>query len=143
MRNDRHALGVGLGVWHPPQYLSHTLFLPSSFLLQLKKILPPHLQLACATGNRIHSSLILFDRCPTPIHSSIPLLWFPATIYESTSGSLRDFHLVRMSCWDMTKTEPHMGSTIPFSKKIKINYYYYYYLKIKHLGKYIFFKLCM
>ena len=33
---------------------------------------------------------------------------------------------------------------IPFSKKIKINYYYYYYyLKIKHIGKYIFFKLCI
>ena len=29
-----------------------------------------------------------------------------------------------------------------FSKKIKINYYYYY-LKIKHLEKYIFLKLCI
>ena len=30
-----------------------------------------------------------------------------------------------------------------FFKKIKINYYYYYYLKIKHIGKYIFLKLCI
>ena len=28
----------------------------------------------------------------------------------------------------------------PFYKKIKINYYYYY-LKIKYVGKYIFFKI--